>query len=271
MKYKIVRVGIPIQEHLVTQEFLNILEEIKNNKNCVGITTSDIFSDYSQAPAGCKLLETIQQIKYTDKLIPFSINVMDNVWEIENEGKPRNIKQIVKFLIETFDNTENIETVYTFTPGSPNFHDAITEELKEIYDITIIDTLSSTEICIEEFKQLLNLQEIEIDIVAYADRFLFRNPVNKPKLNYKVLDNTKLNIFSCVQIGYEIDDRNIMFNWLNDLSKFFSEDSILIGINVGINKTTSIQTTLKNAKDHWYELCTYPKRLTFGIYQKGLP
>ena len=66
--YEIIKVGIPLQSKDITSEFLNVVDEIKNNPECIAIATVD-YSDHemSIAPAGNKLLVDNLQFKQYNK------------------------------------------------------------------------------------------------------------------------------------------------------------------------------------------------------------
>ena len=60
-RYQITRVGLPITTATITTEFMDILNELKNNPKYIGIMVAD---DQHAAPAGYKVIQNDMGIEY---------------------------------------------------------------------------------------------------------------------------------------------------------------------------------------------------------------
>ena len=266
--YEIIRVGVPIKTEGITQKFLNILEEIKHNDNCIAVSTTNYDkAEFDLAPAGTGLLlKNLQVFDFNDSLKPNVINTIGFIWGIKDKlGETRNGKLSANYLLKFLDEQYELlkfKKVYMFTPGSPNYSDAITKDLKELYPITIIDTKSSIEYCIDEMKKVVG--NLEVDHRNYHTDFLekYKN------INNKNIDVNKLNVFCCLQGGYKINGNSIMKMFFDDMAKYFSEEDIFISVHIGDNYNGVIVGDFRNAKINMLEIENYPHMLTFGITKK---
>lgn len=173
--YDITRVGLPLNTATVTAEFVDIITKLKDNKNWIGIMTSN---DEVNAPAGYKVLRDVG-VDYT----------ILNVWESDRDPARatisllRQLKQLHEELL--------FENVVLFTPGSPYIDDGISKVLLSAYDdIEVIDTKGGPQIA-AEFVESLGYKTTVRD---YHDDFILGKNTG--------IDRSVVSIFSCLQQGY---------------------------------------------------------------------
>ena len=85
--YEITRVGLPITRATVTDEFLDIITELKSNPNSIGITVSN---DAKNAPEGYRILEQ-------NGIIYKQIDV----WESDRDPIKATIKPKIRFVSDS--------------------------------------------------------------------------------------------------------------------------------------------------------------------------
>lgn len=184
IRYEITRVGLPITRATVTDEFLDIITELKSNPKSIAITVSD---DSKNAPEGYRILEQ-NDIIYT--------NI--DVWESDRDP----VKATLKLLstLKQMHSELLFDQVMLFTPGNPYIDDAITKVLLSAYDdIKVVTTKSAAEISSDVIVGLINRDTI---IRNYHDDFvLMLNPT---------IDRSRVNIFSCLQKLYNVDLRTVI-------------------------------------------------------------
>jgi hypothetical protein len=185
-RYQITRVGIPITTATITPEFISILAELKDNKNCIGIMVAD---DQIASPAGYKVIQNDIGIEY---------KVLD-VWTEDRDPVKatmnllRQLKQLHSELL--------FEHAVLFTPGSPYIDDAISKILLSAYDdIRVVDTKGAPQIA-AEFIESIGYKTI---VRNYHDDFILNK---NPKI-----DRNVVSIFSCLQNGYIATLRSALFN-----------------------------------------------------------
>ena len=267
--YEIIRVGVPIKREGITQKFLNVLEEIKHSDDCIAVSTTNYDkAEFDLAPAGTELLlKTLKVSDFNNSLKPNNINTIGFIWSIKDEfGETRNGKLIANYILSFLDEQYKLlkfKKVYMFTPGSPNYSDAITKDLKDLRTITIIDTKSSIEYCIDEMKKVVG--DIVVDHRNYHTDFLEKYK-NK---NNKNIDVNKLNVFCCLQGGYKINGNSIMQMFFDDMTKYFNEEDTFISVHIGENYNDVIVGDFRNAKINMVEIENYPHMLTFGITKRN--
>jgi hypothetical protein len=183
-KYEITRVGLPITRATVTDEFLDIITELKSNSKSIAITVSD---DSKNAPEGYRILEQ-NGIIYT--------NI--DAWESDRDP----VKATLKLLstLKQMHSELLFEHVILFTPGNPYIDDAITKVLLSAYDdIQVVTTKSAAEISSDVIVELTNRDTI---IRNYHDDFVLMLNSN--------IDRSRVNIFSCLQKLYNVDLRTVI-------------------------------------------------------------
>lgn len=207
LPYDIIRVGLPITNDSVTQEFLDIVQQLKDNKDWVGAMTCDydhtnsrkIKADQYSAPAGYKILLD-NGFSFTRELIRNNktIGTFGSVWKHKTEIGPESAKPVLKALFDKLRQQHQINkftTVVSFTPGSPYVDDVITRTLNHYLsgNLKIIDTKSSSDITSE---YLSRKYQRECVIRNYCDDFILKHNES--------VDANKIHIFSCLQKGYMV-------------------------------------------------------------------
>jgi hypothetical protein len=200
--YEIIRVGLPITREAITQEFLDIVDELERNDDWVGLTLCDYDTsgtktrlDQHNAPAGYEvLLErgfVFQQKELTraNKII----GTFGYLW-LGRDPIQTTIKMLQ--ILKNVHAVEQFKTVVTFTPGSPHYDDAVTKILSSAFDdMRIVDTASSAQIAASAIGR-------DCEIRAYYDDFVLGKN--------KSIDKSKVLIFSCLQHGYNVDMQKVV-------------------------------------------------------------
>jgi hypothetical protein len=257
--YEIIKVGIPLQTKDITNEFLNVIHDIKNNSNCIAITTVD-YSDHeiNIAPAGnYMILDNLQFKPYTNNFQLNCINTMGFLW-----GTIRDIPNLVNSLITILD-TEYLrlkfKKVYILAGGSPLCGDSITLCLSKIRnDLKIIDTNS----CINTAYSSLNLK------TPWVEHNYVNNCIRKQEL--LVLDTTKINIFLCLQSTYEYNNIHILNKFFEDIKQYYNENDIIKLVNIKSDTCETISLTVAAAEFIKEQLYNDIKPLVFVLYKKEL-
>ena len=177
---------MPITTATITDEFLQILTELKDNSNYIGIM---VANDQEASPAGYKVIQNDMGIEY---------KVLD-VWTEDRDPVKatmnllRQLKQLHSELL--------FEHAVLFTPGSPYIDDAISKILLSAYDdIRVIDTKGAPQIAAEFVESL----GYKTTVRNYHDDFILKkNPM---------IDRSVVSIFSCLQNGYVATLRSALFN-----------------------------------------------------------
>jgi len=184
--YNITRVGLPITTATITPEFIEILNELKNNSKYIGIM---VGNDQEAAPAGYKVIQNDMGIDY---------RVFD-VWTADRDP----VKATINLLSQLKELHAELlfDNAVLFTPGSPYIDDAISKVLLSAYDdIRVIDTKGAPQIA-AEFVESLGYKTV---VRNYHDDFILgKNPK---------IDRSVVSIFSCLQKGYIAGLRSALFN-----------------------------------------------------------
>lgn len=257
--YKIVKVGIPIQNSDITSEFLDVINSIKTD-NCIGITTVDYcdaikdnftyHKDTNSSPAGHRIIfDNLKFNKYHDKFILNRINTLGSIWEITgSKDKSELTKNLLEIIDKQYDQLK-FDTVYIFSTGSPYFMDIFTEGLQLSRDIQIVDTKSSFDIAVESIHNLLNCK-LEPVIRKYNGEFILNN---NPYIN---LD--KLNIFSSINNLYKWKiDIPLVDHFFNTLNNIVDKNAIFFMVSILENeviikkmKYYEAELVYKNESEH---------------------
>jgi hypothetical protein len=228
-RYEITRVGLPITKSTVTNEFLDVITELKSNPNSIAITVSN---DAKNAPEGYRILEQ-------NGIIYKQIDV----WESDRDP----IKVTIKLLtiLKQMHSEMLFDHVILFTPGNPYIDDAITKVLLSAYDdIKVVTTKGAPEIAADIVAELTGLPT---EVRNYYDDFaLNKNPV---------LDKSKATIFSCLQQVYNVDLHSIITTL---------KPSRVITVSVGENIITK-QYTYEEILQSSYGIATADTSYTFAF------
>ena len=197
-RYNITRVGLPIIRKTVSDEFLDIVTELKSNPKSIAITVSD---DSKNSPEGYRILEQ-------NGIIYKQIDV----WESDRDPIKATIKLLT--ILKQMHSELLFDHVVLFTPGNPYIDDAITKVLLSAYDdIKVVTTKGAPEIAADIVAELTGLPT---EIRNYYDDFVLnKNPV---------LDKTKATILSCMQEMYNVDLQSAITN---------IEPSKVIAVSIG--------------------------------------
>jgi hypothetical protein len=197
-RYEITRVGLPITRATVTNEFLDIITELKSNPKSIAITVSN---DAKNAPEGYRILEQ-------NGIIYKQIDV----WESDRDPAKVTIKLLR--ILKQMHSEMLFDHVILFTPGNPYIDDAITKVLLSAYDdIRVVTTKGAPEITADIVAELTGLPT---EIRNYYDDFVLnKNPV---------LDKSKATILSCMQEMYNVDLQSAIINL---------EPSKVIAVSIG--------------------------------------
>jgi hypothetical protein len=227
--YKITRVGLPITRTTVTNEFLEIITELKSNPKSIAITVSN---DAKNAPEGYRILEQ-------NGIIYKQIDV----WQSDRDPIKATIKLLT--ILKQMHSEMLFDHVILFTPGNPYIDDAITKVLLSAYDdIQVVTTKGAPEIAADIVAELTGLPT---EIRNYYDDFVLnKNPV---------LDETKATIFSCLQQMYNVDLQSAITNL---------KPSRVIAVSIGDNIITK-QYTYEEILQSSYSIATADTSYTFAF------
>lgn len=257
--YELIKVGIPLQTKDITNKFLNVIHEIKNNPNCIAISTVD-YSKYELdiAPAGNYIILNNLQFKpYTNTFQLNCINTMGFLW-----GNVRDIPQLVNNLITLLDTEHQrlkFKKVYILAGGSPLCGDSITLCLSKIRkDLKIIDTNS----CINTAYSSLNLK------TPWVEHNYIHNCIRKQEL--LVLDITKINIFLCLQKIYEYKNIHILNKFFEDIKQYYKETDVIKLVNITADTCEIISLTVATAELIKEQLYNNIKPVVYLLYKKEL-
>lgn len=257
--YEIVKVGIPLQSKDITSEFLNVIDEIKNNPDCIAIATVD-YSDHemSIAPAGNKLLvDNLHFKQYNKNLHLNCINTMGSLWGVVRDI-PSLINNILSIL-ETEHKTLNFKKVYFLNGGSPFCGDSATLCLsKSISDLKFIDTKS----CIE-------IAYAGLDLITPWEEIDYVNLCVRKQQDLK-LDTNKVNVFLCLQKWFEYNNIHILDKFFKEIKQYYSGDDIIKIVHIKAD-TLEIQTlTVNTAELIKEQIYNDHKPVVFLLYKKKL-
>jgi hypothetical protein len=246
--YDIVIVGLPITRETITQEFLDIVDELERNEDWVALTLCDYDStgtksryDQHNAPAGYEILLNHgfvfqeKQLTRANKII----GTFGHLWY------GRDPMQTTVKMLQTLKNThamERFKTVILFTPGSPYYDDAITKVLSSAFrDIRIVDTLSSAQIA-------TNVIDKECVVRKYYDDFILGKNTS--------IDKSKVALFSCLQYGYNVDMRKVILEL---------QPKEIIAVSIKLDKVTKQVYTSEEALNNIDALFKSEETYTFGF------
>lgn len=255
--YEIIKVGIPLQTKDITYDFIHVIDDIKNSSDCIAITTVDYSEcEINIAPAGNHfILSNLQLIPYNTKLRLNCINTLGVLW-----GGVRDIPSLVDNIITILNNENKIlqfKRVYIFAGGSPRCGDSISLCLSKIVPtLKFIDTKS----CIEIAYAGLDLKTPweEIDYVNLCIR----------KKEPLVLDNTKINVFLCLQKTYTYNNIHILNKFFEDIKQYYNEDDIIKLVNIKEDTCDIISLTVASAKLIKEQLYNDTKPVVLVLYKK---
>ncbi len=266
---KVIIVGIPILHSTISDKFLSIIEEIKTNKSCIAICTAPSETDYIQSPAGSKLLNEIPRVSFNENLYPLHINDITGIWNLKGKYSKRNASKtsnaFLEFIQEQLD-TKDFNKYYIFVPGSPSCSSVITNALA-VLEPEIVETPASIDI----FKHCLSDKVVgAFEHVNYADRFVYEDNILQPKKNYKRIDNTLVNIFTCLQSMYDFNDKIIMQEFVNDMSSFYGDQDIVFAINIKIDGITIVDMDFIKFKQQWKDFCYSKDMFTIAVCKREM-
>jgi len=275
--YEIVKVGIPIRECDITDEFINCINELKTNPDCVGISLvgypgsySDIINqnvEYKSSPAGHEYIFKHLRIQsYIDTFDPCCITTLENLWRIPDlHGMYRNQSFLTDILIMIL-NTSHIKTrfkkVFIFSQGSPLCHDGITEELLLKSNLKIIDTKSSIDICNDAFYDLLNkrnLSNIKVINRDYWKEFIF-NEISAG------IESEKLHVFPLIHNLYNLNLKiPLIDHFFTTLEKYLKPTDIVFSIYIDSTDVIIKEFNFEEYRDYIMFYKDNTKTNTFGI------
>lgn len=254
--YEIIKVGIPLQSKDITNEFIKIVEEIKNSKECIAVTTVDYWQgEIDYAPGGnYYLLKNLEFKPYIDEINLNCINTLGSVWEPN-----RNLSKTVKKILAIFDSTYEIlkfKRIYIFAGGSPLCGDYITTLLQKYRpDTKIVDTKSCIQIALEALK--LNTKYNDVDFVQQIQK------------NEYYVDTEKINVFLCLQKWYEYNGIHTMQKFFTEMKNYYNDDDIFYSVNIEDSICNIFTTSFKEAQFYTEEIYTNNKALIILLQKKG--
>lgn len=270
--YKVIKVGIPIRECDISDEFINAVNELKTDSSCIGITTVGYSGDiadnaeYNCAPAGHNyIFSQMPFVKYNYKLNPECITYLENFWGIQDfNGMHRNADFLTDVLLMTLDKHHKetgFKKVFIFSQGSPLYTDGITDLLSKKVDLGIIDTKSSLDVCKEIFEQILvseNLKHIKVITGNYWDDFLYKNTTT--------IDGGTLTIFSAINNVYNTNVKMpLVDHFFINMRRVLNPNDIIFSVQIGVTENIIKRFSISDYENHIHEYTNIAKPHMFGI------
>lgn len=246
--YDIIRVGLPITKDSITQEFIDIVDELENNEEWVGLTLCDydysgkqVRLDQHNAPAGYSFLLE-RGFVFSKNDLSRANKIIGTFGEFWGERNPVVTAQRLMRAVKHFHEKELFSTVVMFTPGSPHHDDSITKVLTSVYpDIRIVDTDSSADIAVKCIGG-------DCVIRSHYDEFVLGKN--------RSIDKSKIAIFSCLQHGYNVDLREVIL----DL-----QPKQIIAVNIKVDRVTKEVYTSEQVLENIDSLFKSSETYTFGF------
>ena len=263
--FEITRVGIPIRKSDVTQSFINVLDDIKNNK-AIALMTADYIGDvsinteYLSAPAGHNILFNNFKFEQYDTDLKYGvINTYGKIWTVNN-GVHRDGPVVVSHLLNLLDKEYEklkFKHVYMFTPGSPYVYDMFTEFIRRKRALNIVDSVSSIHVCAEIMSEYLNLDRYAIR--QYVPDFIEKKD---PTLR------SGLNIFGSISNNYNHNTGIPMIeHFFNSLQMVMTENDMLLYANVDDDSVMLKTASLKDMINNIDYFSNPDKILTYGVFK----
>lgn len=255
--FEIIKVGIPLQFKDITSEFLNVINDIKTNPECIGIATVDYsYHEMIIAPAGNQtILDSLEFIPYKNNLKLNCINTMGSLW-----GSVRDIPSLIDNILKIIEKEYDIlkfKKVYFLNGGSPFCGDSATLCLsKRISDLKFITTPSCIEIAYNSLNLETNWQEV--DYVNLCIR----------KQQDLILDDKKVNAFLCIQKNYEYNNIHILDRFFKQIKQYYNDDDIIKIVNIKADTCDIESLTVGTAKLIKEQLYNDRKPVVFFLYKK---
>lgn len=270
--YKIVRVGIPIQNKDISNQFLQVIDNIINDDTCIAVTTVDYPKNIMQSmdgissPAGHKVLaDKLSFVEYKGELHKNVINTLGFIGRFN--GGVKHTTNFAQYLVNLLDDHYKLlefKTVYIFTPGSPLYGDGITEYLLKTQNIEIIDTISSMQHSLKSMQSYLG----DVDYVEqkYHD---FVDRLGNIDSRNKYIDGNVLNIFNSLSDLYNTASNSRLELFLKHICyRFFKESDLLLITTVNEYETLLTVLTIKEMHQRIEEFRFSNLPFTVGIIKK---
>ena len=270
--YKIIKVGIPIRECDISDDFINCVNEIKTDPSCIGISlvsySGDIINngEYNCAPAGHNyIFSQLPMVKYYNTFHPKCITCLEHFWDISDfNGMYRNGDFLTDILILTLNKyykETGFKKVFIFSQGSPLYADGITDSLSDKVDLGIIDTRSSLEICEEIFNKLLKddgLKHINVITGDYWKDFLYNNETT--------INNGTLTIFPAINNVYNVNIKMpLVEHFFINMKRVLDKNDIIISVHIGVSGNTVKKFAVSDYHNHLHEYTTTSKPHIFAV------
>jgi hypothetical protein len=249
MPYEITKVGIPIRDIDINDQFITAVNHAKA-ANAVILISSPL----EDSPAGSEILK--KEFINSSKVLKY--NVFDTANDAPNTDPKNFLKQKVVRLLRYLDEQHAVlkfDHVYIFSVGSPHLYDIFTDYIPEYRELHIIDAKSSLHVCGEEFSKYLQCNE-------YSIRNFHVDFIHK----FENILHPGLSIFGCIdQIYANQNNTSIVDQFFNTMMQQTNETDKFLIANI---HCTGVMIQQFNPKNYKQVLAEHPgETFTYGVYK----
>ena len=265
--YEVYRVGLPIRDIDTSDSFLEVIEKIKTDNKCFGMTTVDFNKftlEQNTAPTGYNLLFKNFKFEPVQEMMKSGIiNTYGKIWDIPSEnGRFRDhnflSQKMFEFLDEQYIKTK-FSRVYMFTPGSPYIFDLFTNGMRRIRPVSVIDCLSAITICRQDMIKNNELckkhimREYTIDFLQNTNRIIVEDHIN---------------IFGSIDNNRNHNTKfPMLYQFFLDMKELLADNDIFMYTTIKSDGVYTKSLTFKEAFDNYNFFANCKDILTYGVYK----
>jgi len=249
MPYQITKVGIPIRDVDINEQFTTAVNHAKA-ANAVILISSPL----EDSPAGSEILK--KEFINSSKVLKY--NVFDTANDAPNTDPTNFLKQKVVRLLRHLDEQHTIlkfDQVYIFSAGSPHLYDIFTHYIPEYRELHIVEAKSSLHVCGEELSKYLQCD-------GYQIRNFHSDFINR----FENVLYPGLSIFGCIdQIYANNTTESIVDQFFNVMMQHTNANDIFLIASVHRDSVLITEFDPKNYKQVLEQHAG--KTLTYGVYK----
>lgn len=249
MPYEITKVGIPIRDIDINEQFITAVNHAKNSNAVILIS-----SPYEDSPAGSEILK--KEFFNSSKVLKY--NVFDTATNAVTTNPITFLKRKVTKLLQYLDDHYAVlkfDHVYMFSVGSPHLYDIFTNYIPEYRQLHIVDAKSSLHICGEELSKYLqcdgySIRNFHVDFIHKFENVLYPG----------------LSIFGCIdQIYANQNNISIVDQFFNIMMQQTNENDKFLIANV---HGTGVLIKTFDPRNYKQVLLEHPgETFTYGVYK----
>jgi hypothetical protein len=249
MPYEITKVGIPIRDIDINDQFITAVNHAKA-ANAVILISSPL----EDSPAGSEILK--KEFINSSKVLKY--NVFDTANDAPNTDPTNFLKQKVVRLLRHLDEQHTIlkfDQVYIFSAGSPHLYDIFTHYIPEYRELHIVDAKSSLHVCGEELSKYLQCD-------GYQIRNFHSDFINR----FENVLYPGLSIFGCIdQIYANQNNESIVDQFFNTMMRHTNNNDVFLLASV---RSTDVLIKTFDPRNYKQVLAEHPgETFTYGVYK----